>query len=120
MQSGPKSYESSFAAFARFCTLLSGVLAGCMTAPTAAQPASRVGATDLQTMLLDPAAVNPDIPTPASIIGHEIGDGAVRYAPAVRYLRALADASPLVTLTPYAETHEGRALYFLTITSAAN
>ena len=120
MQSGPKSYQSSFAAFARFCTLLSGVLAGCMTAPTAAQPASWVGATDVQTMLLDPAAVNPDIPTPASIIGHEIGDGAVRYAPAVRYLRALADASPLVTLTPYAETHEGRALYFLTITSAAN
>ena len=32
----------------------------------------------------------------------------------------MADASPLVRLTPYAETHEGRTLYFLTITSAAN
>jgi len=61
-------------------------------------------------MLADASAVDPSVPTPASIIGHEIGDGAVRYEAAVRYLRALADASPMVTLTPSAETHEGRTL----------
>ena len=60
------------------------------------------------------------VPTPESVIGHEIGDGAVRYDAAVRYLSALAEASPYVTMTPYAKTHEGRALYFLTITSRAN
>ena len=60
------------------------------------------------------------VPTPETIIGHAMGDGAVRYQPLVRYLDALADASPLVSLTPYAESHEGRTLYFLTITSEAN
>ena len=59
-------------------------------------------------------------PTPESVIGHAIGDGAVRYDAAVRYLSALAEASPYVTMSPYAKTHEGRALYFLTITSKAN
>lgn len=60
------------------------------------------------------------VPTPESIIGHSMGDGAVRYEPLVRYLKALANASALVTLTPYAQSHEGRTLYFLTITSEAN
>ncbi|MGD2110957.1 MAG: M14 family metallopeptidase [Phycisphaerae bacterium] len=59
-------------------------------------------------------------PPPESIIGHEIGDGAVRYDALVRYMRALAEASDFVTLTPYAESHEGRTLYYLTVTSKAN
>ncbi len=69
--------------------------------------------------------VNPDsldhrIPTPDSVIGHRIGDGAVRYEPAVRYLHALAESSDRVTLTSYAKSHEGRPLYYLTITSKSN
>ncbi len=63
---------------------------------------------------------DPSIPTPESVVGHAMGVGAVRYDPAIRYLRALADASPFVTMTPYAQSHEGRTLYFLTITSEAN
>lgn len=69
---------------------------------------------------IDPADLDPSIPTPESVIGHPVGQKAVRYADLVRYLRTLADASPLVALTPYGETHEGRPLYYVTITSAAN
>ncbi|MHC5023189.1 MAG: M14 family metallopeptidase [Planctomycetota bacterium] len=68
----------------------------------------------------DPSSLDPGIPTPASIIGHEVGAQAVRYDALVRYLRLLAEESPNVSMTPYGETHEGRALYYLTITSREN
>ena len=64
--------------------------------------------------------LDPDIPAPGEVIGHEIGAAAVRYDALVRYLHALDDASDLVTLRSYARTHEGRELYYLTITSKAN
>lgn len=60
------------------------------------------------------------IPTPKSIIGFEVGARAVRYDALVEYLKALAAASDKVILTPYGTTHEGRQLYYLTITSRAN
>ena len=41
----------------------------------------------------DPATLDPAVPSPDSIIGHAVGDDAVRYEPLVRYLRALAEAS---------------------------
>jgi len=68
----------------------------------------------------DPSTLDPRIPAPASVLGHPVGDAAARYSDMERYLHTLADASPLVTLTPYASSHEGRALYYLTITSEAN
>jgi hypothetical protein len=68
----------------------------------------------------DPATLDPAIPTPQSVFGYEMGADAVRYEPLVRYLQALADASPLVTLQTHGSTHEGRTLYHLTITSEAN
>lgn len=63
---------------------------------------------------------DPAIPTPESILGHPIATKAVRYHELISYLQALADASKLVTLTSYGQTHEGRTLYYLTITSEAN
>lgn len=63
---------------------------------------------------------NRSIPTPESIIGFEVGARAVRYDALVEYLKALAAASDKVILTPYGTTHEGRKLYYLTITSRAN
>ncbi len=123
------STDSSSAGVVKVIALTALVLTGCIITPSGgagptrcagAQPAPGTVEPGLQPILADPSAVNPNIPTPASIIGHDIGDGAVRYEPAVRYLQALAQASPLVRLTPYAETHEGRTLYYLTITSAAN
>ncbi|MEK6676030.1 MAG: M14 family metallopeptidase [Planctomycetota bacterium] len=77
-------------------------------------------ASSLEEPLTGPASVDDSIPTPESVIGHVMGDGAVRYESMVRYLRALDEASPLVSLTPYAHTHEGRPLYYLTITSPQN
>ncbi len=95
-------------------------LAGCVSAPVTAQSANTPDDPPPSRRYVDPATLDPSIPTPASVIGHAIGDGAVQYDPMVRYLRALADASPLVTLTPYAVSHEGRKLFHLTITSKAN
>ncbi len=68
----------------------------------------------------DPATLDSAVPSPESVIGHSLGTGAVRYDAMVRYLQTLAGASPLVTFTPYGQTHEGRTLYFLTVTSEAN
>ncbi len=73
-----------------------------------------------QTPFVEPADYNPDIPAPESIIGHAVAEKAVRYRVLIRYLQALAEASEQVTLTAYGKTHEGRALYYLTITSGAN
>ncbi|UCG57162.1 MAG: hypothetical protein JSU70_20135 [Phycisphaerales bacterium] len=60
------------------------------------------------------------VSTPESVIGHHVAEKAVRYPALVRYLEALAKASDRVTLTSYGQTHEGRTLYYLTITSPAN
>ena len=92
------------------------LLTGCLSAPAVGQRAGGVNAAPFDRT----GSVDPDIPSPASIIGHEVGERAVRYDDMVRYLEALADASPYVTLTQYGGTHEGRALYFLTIAGAAN
>ena len=63
---------------------------------------------------------DPAVPSPESITGHAVAERAVRYDALERYARALADASNLVTFTSYGKSHEGRTLYYLTITSEAN
>ncbi len=68
----------------------------------------------------DPATLDPDIPTPESVIGYPVGAKAVRYDELTRYLKALAASSDLVTLNTHGQTHEGRPLFHLTITSPAN
>ncbi|MFH1715808.1 MAG: M14 family metallopeptidase, partial [Planctomycetota bacterium] len=60
------------------------------------------------------------IPSPESVIGHGVAERPVRYPALVRYLQALAESSDRVTITSYGRTHEGRELYYLTITSRAN
>ena len=49
-----------------------------------------------------------------------IGSDAVGIGDLVRYLHALDEASDHVTLSTHGETHEGRTLYHLTITSVEN
>ena len=63
---------------------------------------------------------NPAIPTPESITGHAVAEKAVRYPALIRYLQTLAKASDRVSLTSYGQTHEGRTLYYVTITSPSN
>jgi hypothetical protein len=51
------------------------------------------------------------IPTPESVVGHSVEEGAVGYESLIRYLEALAEASERVIMTPYGKTHEGRTLF---------
>ncbi|MBD3297817.1 MAG: hypothetical protein GF341_04110, partial [candidate division Zixibacteria bacterium] len=60
------------------------------------------------------------IPTPVSVLGFDLGSRPVRYHEMVTYLQAVADASPRVIMTPFGRTHEGRALYYLTIGTPEN
>jgi len=69
---------------------------------------------------VDPTTIDPRIPTPFSIIGHEVGEKAVRYDPLMRYLEALAASSDRITMNPYGKTHEGRTMVHLFITSPKN
>jgi len=85
-----------------------------------AQPLQKQGNDRAQTQFIEEASLNPAIPAPESIIGYAVGSAAVRYPALVRYLHALAEASERVTLTDYGQSHEGRTLYYLTITSPAN
>ncbi|MCH7631661.1 MAG: hypothetical protein IIB59_00485 [Planctomycetes bacterium] len=102
------------------CCVFIALLAGCIGAAPSAIAVGDAPDRQPQHPFVDPATLNAAIPTPQSVVGHTMGDGAIRYEPLVRYLHTLADASPLVTLTPYATSHEGRTLYYLTITSVDN
>ena len=63
---------------------------------------------------------NPAIPTPESVLGFPVGEQHAEPAQMAAYYRALADASPRVTLQEYGHTYEQRPLYLLTITTEAN
>lgn len=63
---------------------------------------------------------NPAIPTPASVIGHEVGEWHVTHDRLVSYMYALDRASDRITITETGKTHEGRPLLLLTVTSPAN
>lgn len=67
-----------------------------------------------------PFDADASIPIPASFFGRETGSVFTRYEELVAYFRALAEASPRVTLTPYGHSHQRRELFILTISSEAN
>ena len=69
---------------------------------------------------LPTANYNPAIPTPESVLGFQVGEQHAEPAQMAAYYRALADASPRVTLQEYGHTYEQRPLYLLTITTEAN
>lgn len=51
-----------------------------------------------------------EVPSPAEVLGYEIGERFTDVGGVERYFRALADASELVTVDTYGETPEGRPL----------
>lgn len=75
---------------------------------------------DLSYYLPDSVTYNPAIPTPKSIIGHEVGEWHVTHDKLVQYMYALDQASDRITLEVIGQSHEGRSLILLTITSPAN
>ncbi|MCP3963707.1 MAG: peptidase [bacterium] len=60
------------------------------------------------------------IPTPESLLGFRPGDRAAFPAEIERCLEAWDEASPRTKLVEYARSHEGRALYYMIVTSPEN
>jgi hypothetical protein len=101
--------------FSTILALVSCLFLGSCGANVQAEP--MVG---MQRPFVEGVEFNPAVPTPESITGHAVAEKAVRYPALIRYLKALSEASERVSLTSYGRTHEGRTLYYLTITSPSN
>lgn len=75
---------------------------------------------DLSYYLPKDVSYNQNIPTPKSVLGHEVGEWHVTHDKLVEYMKALAKASDRVVLENRGTTYEGRPLVLLTITSSKN
>jgi hypothetical protein len=75
---------------------------------------------DLSYYLPDGISYNPAIPTPKSIIGHEVGEWHVTHDRMINYMYALDKASDRISLQVTGYTYEGRPLLLLIITSPEN
>lgn len=75
---------------------------------------------ELSYYLPQSASYNSSIPTPESVIGHQVGEWHITHDKLVQYMYALAAASDRVTIENRGTTFEGRPLLLLTISSAAN
>ena len=75
---------------------------------------------DLGYYLPEGTTYNPAIPTPKSIVGHEVGEWHITHDKLVNYMQALANASDRVSLEVTGHTYEARPLLLLTITSPKN
>src|SRR5512147_1966682 len=75
---------------------------------------------DLSYYLPEGITFHPNIPTPKSVIGHEVGEWHVTHDRLVNYMYALDKASDRVSLEVTGHTYEGRPLLLLTITSPKN
>ena len=69
-----------------------------------------------------PAATryNPAIPTPASVLGHELGAEPVRHHKLVEYITTVANLSDRLSVEVIGYTHERRPILFVVATSPAN
>ena len=63
---------------------------------------------------------NQAIPTPANIIGHEVGEWHVTHDRLVQYAKTVDQASDRMVLKPLGTTNEGRQQLALIITSVEN
>ena len=75
---------------------------------------------DLSYYLPNDVTYNPNIPTPKSIVGHEVGEWHITHDKLVYYMYALAEASDRITIESRGTTFEGRPILLLTITSSSN
>ena len=77
-------------------------------------------ATPLEYYLPEDVSYDQNIPTPNSIIGHEVGEWHITHDKLVQYMYALANASDRISIEDRGTTFEGRPLLLLTITAPAN
>ncbi|NND63138.1 MAG: zinc carboxypeptidase, partial [Flavobacteriaceae bacterium] len=75
---------------------------------------------DLDYYLPKDVTYNSQIPTPKSVIGHEVGEWHITHDKLVQYMYALANASNRISIEDRGKTFEGRPLLLLTITSPRN
>lgn len=75
---------------------------------------------DLSYYLPKDVTYNKNIPTPKSVIGHEVGEWHITHDKLVQYMYALDEASDRISIEDRGTTFEGRPLLLLTITSPAN
>lgn len=75
---------------------------------------------DLRYFLPEEYTYAKEIPTPKSVIGHEVGEWHVSHDKLVQYMYALDQASDRISLQVTGYTHENRPLLLLTITSPQN
>src|SRR5687768_7469202 len=83
---------------------------------------ARPGLTQTNLSYYLPAGVRYDarIPTPAAVLGYEVGEWHVSHDQLVNYMKTLDALSDRITLAEYGRTHEHRPLLLLTITSPEN
>jgi len=75
---------------------------------------------DLSYYLPDHSNYDQAIPTPESIIGHQVGKWHITHDKLVQYMKALAASSDRITIEDRGKTFEDRPLLLLTITSPEN
>ena len=75
---------------------------------------------DLDYFLPSNVTYNPDIPTPQSVVGHNVGDWHITHDKLAMYMMSLAQASDRITIENRGTTFEGRPILLLTVTSPAN
>ena len=90
-----------------------------LIAANAAIAQDRVRAADA---VLYPSDVSYDsrIPTPASVLGHELGAAPVRHHKLVEYITTVAELSDRMSVEVIGYSHERRPILFVVATSAAN
>ena len=77
--------------------------------------ASSLAAQPLSYYFGDEVQFDPKVPTPASVLGYEVGQWHVRHDQLVYYMRELAEHSDRVQMQTIGYTHEQRPLVMLTI-----
>lgn len=75
---------------------------------------------ELDYFLPDRVALNPEIPSPAQILGFQVGDKHVSHDELIRYMHTLSSASNRIQIETYGHTHEGRPLLLMTISDPEN
>lgn len=81
---------------------------------------SLVSQTALQNYFPRSSKFDRKVPTPLSVLGHEVGRWHVSHDKLIQYMETLARVSKRATIKEYARSHESRALKLLTFTSPEN
>ncbi len=111
-------FNCAMARWAASCALAL-VLAGSLAAQTASEPPGLSGLA-YDAPFFPAATYNDAVPAPSAVLGFPVGQRPATHAQIEAVLRSLAENSPRCKLFEYARSFEGRALYYLVITSEAN